>query len=249
MQMKGVYMQKRKNNKDFNCIRKVAEHISTYGFYSREDYIKNKIIGSPRAYDDIIRQLHDLYFFYDNENSSALIKDVKNRGKYRSYKFRRYYFERADVQLAALFGLCSVENVDYIVKCLSEASLPTGTNVTAILDLYDEDDDSEAPDISRTLRRRMDHMITKGILIKEHKKYKFNRNTGLQNITDEQLLQLYYLSSFYSGMGYPRVAAIFLRKSILRMLCYRGINIPPEPFIFREYTCANLFDEKFLRLF
>ncbi len=228
----------RKNVRDFDCIREVIEHIYRYGFYSREDFIREGIVGSPRAYDDIIRQLRDLYFL-DEEDSSILGTDT--RGKYKCYRFKRDYFGDTVDDLTAAFGLFAVKGkaVERILCCLSRAAEGSGATVSNVGTAYYDDEGTDfGPSISRTLK----DLSKSGYTVKDKTVHRLNPQ--LTQLSKTELTSLYYLSAFFAGAGYPRVAAAFLKKTLLREMRSRGLPDPPNAFLLRDNTCGNLFDEQ-----
>lgn len=229
----------RKNIRDFECLRSVMQRMYTYGFYTREDFIQKGVVGSPKAYDNIVRQLRDLYCA-DIDESSVLKEDTQGRGRYKCYKFNRSYFESAGDKLAAAYGLFAISEggiVD-ILRCLSLSSTKKGTTVS---DVAKDSTDVEGADRTATISRRMSDLRSYGYI---HGEKRINRlNDILKNIPNEQLVRLYYLSSFYAGAGYPRIPAVFIRNAIKRQIAYRDLPRPTDAFLFRDNACGNVFDE------
>ena len=230
----------RKNIRDFDCIRDVIEHIYTYGFYTREDFIKNDVVGSPRAYDDIVRQLRDLYFMDINE-ASALEEDTENRGKYKCYKFRRDYFLGVGDHLAAAYGLHAIKDdvVLDTVRCLSLAVSNQGTVASRIASLYLH---KEGESRESSIRRQLKDLVSSRFLTQEGKR--FFMTDPFTSLSDDELISLYYFVSFYAGAGYPRMPAVFLRETLRRHIAFRKLPPPVDAFLFRDNACGNVFDEQ-----
>lgn len=230
----------RKDIREFSQIRAVLEHIYRYGFYTREDFIKEKFVGSPRAYDNIVRQLRDLYFT-DHDGSSVL--EESRRGKYKCYRFKRDYFSDAGEWLTAPFGLFSITDraVENLLCCLSLSASGKGVGVAGAVSACV---DRDGTDCSSTIRRRFGSLSEEGYVVKEGTRYRLN--DVLQELSNDELIQFYYLASFYAGVGFPRAAAAFLQKSLRRQIIYRGLPEPAPAFLFRDNTYGNLFDEQLI---
>ena len=232
----------RKDIREFSQIRAVLEHIYQYGFYTREDFIKEKLVGSPRAYDNIVRQLRDLYFL---DEGPSVLKETK-RGKYKYYRFKRDYFGEAGERLTAPFGLFSIKDsaVEKLLYCLSLSASGKGVDAAeAVSACWDEEDDKyDGRDYGSTIRRRLHSLSEAGYVVKKGKRYWLN--DILQTLPDSELVQLYYLASFYAGAGFPRVAAAFLQRSLRRQIIFRGLPEPAQAFLFRDNTYGNIFDEE-----
>lgn len=230
----------RKNIREFSQIRRVLEHIYQYGFYTREDFINTKLVGSPRSYDDIVRQLRDLYFLDDGPS----VLEEARRGKYKCYRFKRDYFGETGECLTAPFGLFSIKesSAEKILCCLSLSSrgVTVAEAVPACWNANDSDYDGS--DCGPTVRRRFASLSEAGYVVKRETRYWLN--DMLQELSDRELVRLYYLAVFYAGAGFPRVAAAFLQKSLLRQIIFRGLPEPPQAFLFRDNTYGNLFDEQ-----
>lgn len=232
----------RKNIREFDKIRKILEHIYRYGFYTREDFIKEKFVGSPRVYDNIVRQLRDLYFA-DEDDASVLTET--HHGKYKCYRFKRDYFGEAGERMIAPFGLFSIKDssIKTILRCLSLAASGQGAEAgEIILACWNYDPDPGGKDNSSTVRRHLASLSEMGYIVKKGKRYQLN--TVFQELSESELIQLYYLVSFYAGAGFPRVAAAFLQKALLRQIRFRGMSEPAPAFLFRDNTYGNLFDEQ-----
>lgn len=234
----------RKNLRSFDLIREVTEHIYTYGFFSREDFIQSGKVGSPRAYDDIIRQLRDLFFLDMDKEESVLEEDTYKRGKYKCYKFKRNYFLNQSERLAAIYGLHAIKDEGIVnsILCLATATSKDGATIENIVSCLP--DDENGTDFSPTIRRRLDSLKKAGYIIcKERKYYLHNEIVSLSN---EELIQLYYLAAYYAGAGYPRIPAVFLKKALGRQIAFRNLPYPPELFLFKENNCGNVLDEQII---
>lgn len=230
----------RKNIRNFDCIRGVIEKMYTYGFYTREEFIQKGIVGSPRAYDDIVRQLRDLYCMEIDDDATALKEDTEGRGRYKCYKFNRDYFESAGEQLSAAYGLFAISDsaIADTIRCMSLAASPNGTSVSDVARISV---DEEGTDHTPTISRRMSDLRNAGYIKTE--KRENHLNNILKGLSDERLIGLYYLSSFFAGAGYPRVAAVFLRDALRRHIAFKQLPQPTEAFLFRDNACGNVFDE------
>lgn len=230
----------RKDIREFSQIRMVLEHIYQYGFYTREDFINLKLVSSPRVYDNIIRQLRDLYFLDDGPS----VLEEARRGKYKCYRFKRDYFGEAGESLTAPFGLFPIKE-NAVVKalcCLSLASQGVTVAEAEPACWNANENDYDGRDCSLTVRRRLSSLSEAGYVVKRGKKYWLNDR--MRELSDRELVQLYYLAAFYAGAGFPRVTAAFLQKSLLRQIICRGLPEPPQAFLFRDNTYGNLFDEQ-----
>ena len=234
----------RMNIRNLDKIRDIYRKIYIYGMYTREDFIKSGSVSSPESYDKIIKQFRDLYFYNVDDCEKAIEADTENSGKHKRYKFRRNYFESPGEQLVAVYGLYAVSDasVDEIIRCLCAAhSSQAGITVSG-LSLTCPVKDESAPSPESRIRRRLDKLCEYGYLTK-HGKY-YQMKDALAELSDNELISLFYYASFCSGIGYPRVAAFFLRESIRRHIMMRGLNEPPEAFLFRDSTCAGILDEQ-----
>ena len=234
----------RMNIRSLDKIRDIYRKIYIYGMYTRKDFIKSGSVSSPENYDKIIRQLRDLYFYNVDDCEKAVETDTESSGKHKRYKFRRNYFESPGEQLVAVYGLYAVSeaSVDEIIRCLCAAgSSRTGITVSG-LSLTCPVNDESAPSPEPRIRRRLDKLCEYDYLTKRGKYYKMKDT--LAELSDNELISLFYYASFCSGIGYPRVAAFFLRESIRRHIMSRGLKEPPEAFLFRDSTCAGILDEQ-----
>lgn len=232
----------RKDIRDFSQIRTILEHIYQYGFYTREDFIREELVGSPRVYDNIVRQLRDLYFL---DEGPSVLEEAK-RGKYKYYRFKRDYFGEAGERLTAPFGLFSIKDsaIEKLLYCLSLSASGKGVDIAeAVAACWDENDEKyDGRDYSPTIRRRLHSLSEAGYAVKREKRYWLN--DVLQTLSDNELVQLYYLASFYAGAGFPRVTAAFLQRSLRRQMIFRGLPEPAQAFLFRDNTYGNIFDEE-----
>lgn len=234
----------RMNIRSLDKIRDIYRKIYIYGMYTREEFIKSGSVSSPENYDKIIKQLRDLYFYNVDDCEKVVEADTENSGKHKRYKFRRNYFESPGEQLVAVYGLYAVSeaSVSEIIRCLCAAhSSQTGITVSG-LSLTCPVNDESAPSPEPRIRRRLDKLCEYGYLKKFGKYYQMK--DALAELSDNELISLFYYASFCSGIGYPRVAAFFLRESIRRHIMIRGLNEPPEAFLFRDSTCAGILDEQ-----
>lgn len=237
------------NLHDLDRIRRVYSRIFTYGIDTREDFINNETVSSPETYDKIIRLLRDLYYYDVDDCPKVIEADTDESGKYKRYKFKRDYFTDSGDLLSAAYGLSSISdrNIYDIIRCLSDISCKGSDTVSNISKTFDCDDkycdeSKDDGDNKPRIRRRLDNLREYGYMAKKSKSYHINDR--LSKITDDDLIMLYYLASFFSGAGYPRVAAVFLRKTLLRYINFRGLNAPTDAFLFRDSICANIFDEQ-----
>ena len=234
---------KRKNSRAFAPLRRVVEHMYTYGFFAREDYVRAGLV-SARTYDDILRQLRDLYLLDDTDPAQAAIT-VTVDGKFRRYRFRRDYFAGQSRMLEAVFGLHSVSEsaAALTIACLALGSRPDGVSVTEAARTVELNGASEdGQDCTSTVSRRLSSLAKAGYVRREGRRYV--RACPLDGLSDEDLTRLWYLASFAAGGGYPRVAAAFLRDAIRRHLLLRGVPQPAEAFLFRDSPCGNMLDEQ-----
>ena len=236
----------RKNNRSFKNIRRIAADIYTYGFRTREDFTTENAVGNDKEYDNIIRQLRDLYYYDVDSDDSPLQTDTANRGKYKCYQFKRDYFACDSDYLAASFGLCTAgdeEAVTLLMRCLSFAAKPEGVTVAQLNAVTTED----GRDRRLTYDRKLRDLCQTGYLRKSKtsssKGTRFFLADGLSKLNDNQLTWLYYLVSFYAGAGYPRTPAIFIKNALKRQFYYRKIAVPPDAFLFRDNICGNVLDE------
>lgn len=246
---------KRKNIREFGPLRRVLEHIYTYGFYTREDFIREGLAGNARYYDDVIRQLRDLYYLDEAQEQEPPVTSVSS-GKYKRYQFRRDYFSGQSRELEAVFGLHSAKEYEIytILYCLTLACGRGGASVAATAQLMtlggaiplkiNKQGTESVSDCVSTVSRRFKDLRDSGYLRAEGRSNLPADPCGLYELSDRELTDLYMLASFCSGAAYPRVGVAFLRDALCRHLRFRGIPIPPEMFLFRDSASGNLLDEE-----
>ena len=78
------------------------------------------------------------------------------------------------------------------------------------------------------------------------KKKRHQLNNVLQELSDSEPVHLHYPASFYAGVEFPRTAAAFLQKSLLRQMFFRGMPESVSAFLFRDNTYGNIFDEQLI---
>ena len=235
-----------RNIRTLSTIPHVLAHMYTYGFFTREDFVREGLVGSTRAYDNIIRRLRDLYFLDSTEPERAAVV-VRTDGKRRFYQFRRDYFNRSGRLMEAAFGLHSLSEdaAAILIICLSLAARPCGVTVAeAARTAFLKSGTPEGENRTATVSRRLKSLLDAGYLRREGQRYFSPDSSGvLDNLSDEELTRLWYLASFYAGCGYPRVSAAFLRDALRRRLFFRGLPEPGEAFLFRDSPCGNMLDE------
>ena len=260
-----MQIPKRKNIRSLDALRGVLERIYLYGFYSRDDFLREKLVSSARFYDDVIRQLRDLYFLDEigtgsGSGANAPVMEVASSGKFRRYRFRRDYFSGQQRNLRAVYGLYSIRpsEISILIYCLSLASSEKGTTVSEVVRAYElnhgEDGsggtaqneiDRHISDRTSSVSRRFSQLQMDGYILPLGKSNKrFSDRYHLSSLSDRELLQLYSLAKFFGGAGFPRVSASFLADALLRMLRFRGLEEPPETFLFRGGAAGNTLDEQ-----
>ena len=234
--------------RELTQLRRLLEHMYTYGFFSREEFLERKIASSKRMHDNMVRLIRDLYFLDDEDYQKPAV-NVLTDGKYKRYRFKRDYFAGQTDCLKAVYGLHGTGDEDAIPRLLYCLSLAAGQKGGAsVQDVVQATSESgfggeDGTDFTTTINRRMNALQAAGYLEKSGKKRAARHHVDWEALTDVELTELYYLVSFFSGTGYPRVAASFLRDAVRRQLLSRGLDTPPEAFLFRDNACGNMLDE------
>ncbi len=239
--------------RELTQLRRLLEHMYTYGFFSREEYLERGFSGSGRSYDNMVRLIRDLYYL-DDETQQDPAVEVLSDGRYRRYRYRRDYFAGQSECLRAVYGLHGTGDagaISRLLYCLSlAAGRKGGASEREVAQLINESgfggEDGKSCD--STVHRKLDALRKAGYLEKKGKKNLPRRRIAPETLSDDELILLYYLASFFADAGYPRVAAAFARDALRRQLLFRGLDTPPEAFLFRDNACGNMLDEELVHL-
>lgn len=196
---------------DFQKMRDIARYIHIYGCYSRNDY-PHKTRISKRKYDDELRRFRD--FVGDQHldeyqvGKEKVISTLVRRGPFLENYLAQLYYART---------LTAAEVSSYVLIPLlvqQEGSL-TLTELMTRLELL-----GVFESISRaTIGRQADILVEEGMLVREVVDsqiiYSAPANL-LDELSEEELKQLYLAVLFFCHVVFPCVPGEFLKNTLER---------------------------------
>lgn len=191
------------------------------GAYSRQQFA-DRLGISVHTYDKTLRNLKEMV--------TVLQQDLPaEQGTELSEWLRYNYYESADPLLLFLFRAKSLKETESIRLTLLLTALQT-QELTAkdLQDICSEQmpDDSPLPD-EKTIRGDMKYLEEVGVILRVNEKrpYRYKAaNDLIDQLTDDQLLDLYDYVDVIANTQIPSVQGYLLRDTLKKVLRKRGFN-------------------------
>ncbi|SHK20692.1 Predicted DNA-binding transcriptional regulator YafY, contains an HTH and WYL domains [Anaerobranca californiensis DSM 14826] len=237
----------------YNKLRFFLANLYLYGCYSRDDFAKLGV--SLRFYDEELRRVKNLKEFtqFLEEERINLKKVVKL--KYDYYETAENYLinsylnsnirERDLLLFLSIIKVLSDED-ELTVEEVIEKTEENFQKVEEKLGYLDRDIDYFFDKM--TYYRKLEYLLNLGILEYSYqgnkKLYKLQKNF-FEGFTNNELKEIYYLTTFFSHIEKPSVPGSYLKENIKRYLCLKKVNFKYlEPFLYRFLQFHQVLDEE-----
>lgn len=194
---------------DYNRYRKLLEYFYVYGCYSRDDY--GKMDMSARKYDEDFRKLKKII------DSNYINEEINYKRKYIS--LNHDYYKDVENYLVNTYLCRSFTNKNLTLFFLIQQVLKENGDkmdfqgICVEVEQYLENDSGLESSISRQLREMVEHGVINRCF-KNKKALYFIEKNFFNELTYEELFDLYESVQFFCNINYPSVPGYYLKDTV-----------------------------------
>ena len=221
-----------KTAKNYELHRKFIRNLAIYCYRSRQEYGEINIAG--RTYDNYIRGFLDCI-------DRDFIK-VSTRGKEKVFRFNADMYKSSYNHLVSTYFTKSLtKNTFYCIIILQILSKGDSLTKTEIADAIAKANDDKQLDISpSTLNRALGNLTDSGLLKeskKKNKEYYQLADNILDQLTENELLELYNAVSFFRNVSLLSVPGYYLANTISQYLENHECDCPEKNSLWQYRFC------------